>query len=125
MSKKGGKGQKKGDDEGPDPNRVNTALKNECDMLRRQIVTEQERQDKAESNKEEYRDRIIELDSEFEEERDKTKKIVDDMKRQYKEMQDELMQKINSLELKVSTHEKEIEEKDEEITKLDKEIKEE
>jgi hypothetical protein len=34
MSKKGGK---KNDDEGPDPNRINTALKTECDYLKAKI----------------------------------------------------------------------------------------
>ena len=102
MSKKGGKGAKKGDDEGPDANRINTALQNEVDMLQRMIVTEQERQDTAKSNTEMYRNRIVELDGEFEQERDKTKKIVDDMKRQYKDMQDRLMEQINELETKLN-----------------------
>ena len=125
MSKKGGKGAKKGDDEGPDANRINTALQNEVDMLQRMIVTEQERQDTAKSNTEMYRNRIVELDGEFEQERDKTKKIVDDMKRQYKDMQDRLMEQINELEAQVSGHEADIQNKDEQIALLDQEIREE
>lgn len=125
MSKKGGKGNKKGDDEGPDANRINTALQNEVNMLKRMIVSEQERQDTAKSNSEMYRNRIVELDGEFSQERDKTKKIVDDMKRQYKEMQDRLMEQINELEAQVSGHEADIQNKDEQIALLDQEIREE
>jgi len=125
MSKKPSKGAKKGDDEGPDPSRVTAALQNECDMLQRQIVTEQERQDKAKSNENAYRDRIVELDTEFTEERDKTKKIVDEMKRQYKDMQDRLMEQIITLEAQVAEHETDIQNKDEQISLLDQEIKEE
>lgn len=125
MSKKPSKGAKKGDDEGPDPARVNAALQNECDMLQRMIVTEQERQDKAKSNQKSYDDRILEIDSEFTEEREKTKKIVDDMKRQYKDMQDRLMEQIIALQAQVAEHETDIQNKDEQISLLDQEIKEE
>ena len=51
--------------------------------------------------------------------------IVDDMKRQYKDMQDRLMEKINELQTEVSGHEDDIVAKDEEIALLDQEIKEE
>ena len=120
-----GKGNKKGDEEGPDPARINLVLQNECNMLQRQIVSEQERQDTAKSNEEAYRNRIIELDQEFTQERDKTKDIVDDMKRQYKVMEDGFMEKINILEAEVAGHESDIQNKDEQIHLLDQEIKEE
>ena len=113
MSKKGGKGNKKNDDEGPDAARINTALQNEVNMLQRMIVSEQERQDTAKSNKEAYRNRIVELEKEFSQERDKTKTIVDDMKRQYKDMQDRLMEQINELETQVAGHEADIQNKEE------------
>ena len=124
MSKKG-KGNKKNDEDGPDPTRINAALKNQNDMLQRMIVTEQERQDKSLSNTQMYNDRIVELDSEFTEERDKTKKIVDDMKRQYADMQDRLMSEINELEAQVNEHDTDINNKDEQISLLEQEIKEE
>ncbi len=73
MSKNKGKGAKKGDDEGPDAARINTALENNCKMLQRMIVSEQERQDTAKANQEAYRERMIELDGEFKSEREKTK----------------------------------------------------
>ncbi len=47
------------------------------------------------------------------------------MKRQYKDMQDRLMEKINELQTEVSGHEDDIVAKDEEIALLDQEIKEE
>ena len=123
MSKKNA--GKKNDDDGPDPNRINTALKAECDMLQRQIVTEQERQDKAKSNENDLRDRVIELDSEFTEKREETRKIVDDMKRQYQTMQDDLMGQIVKLEKQVDDNEADIKNKDDQIFLLDQEIKEE
>ena len=122
MSKKGAK---KNDDEGPDPNRINTALKTECDFLKAKIVSEQERRDKAESNQKAFRDRIVELDEEFTDERDKTKKIVDDMKRQYKTMQDDLNEKITNLEGQANEHESDIKAKDDNISLLEQQIKEE
>lgn len=125
MSKKAGKGAKKDDGEGPDAARINTALKNEGGMLQRMIVSEQERQDTAKSNEEGYKNRIIELDGEFTKEREQTKKIVDDMKRQYKDMQDRLMEQINELESHVSEHESDIQNKDEQISLLDQQIREE
>lgn len=125
MSKAKGKGKAKGDDSAPDPTRINTALQIECAMLQKQIVSEQEREDNAKSNEEAYRNRIIELDQEFTQEREKTKEIVDDMKRQYKDMQERLMEQINELETQVSGHEADIQNKDEQISLLDQEIKEE
>lgn len=94
-------------------------------MLQRMIVSEQEREDKARSNEEAYRNRIIELDQEFTQERDKTKEIVDDMKRQYKDMEGRLMEQINELDTQVSGHKSDIQNKDEQISLLDQEIKEE
>ena len=125
MSKKGGKGASKDDGEGPDATRINTALKNEGEMLQRMIVSEQERQDNAKSNEEGYKNRILELEGDFTKERENTKKIVDDMKRQYKDMQDRLMEQINELDSHVFEHESDIQNKDEQISLLDQQIKEE
>ena len=122
MSK--GKGNKN-EDEGPDPNRINIALKNEGELLQRMIVSEQERQDSAKFNENELRNRLKELEIKRTQEEDRTKKIVDDMKRQYKIMQDDYEAKIETNEKEVAEQEADIQRKDEQIALLEQEIKEE
>ena len=122
MSKgKGGKAE----EEGLDPNRINIALKNEWELLQRMIVSEQERQDSAKYNENELRNRLKELEIKRTEEEDRTKKIVDDMKRQYYDLQVKLNKQIDDNQAQVTQFEADIQNKDEQIALLEQEIKEE
>lgn len=75
-------------------------------------MEEQDRADRAKAGENELKARVLELEQDYKDEKDKLFCIVSDMTRQYKQMQDELLKEINELK-------KTVIEKDEIISKGD------
>jgi hypothetical protein len=55
MSKKGGKGKKKGDDDGPDQEEMAMILKAQVDTMKARLVLEQERTNNSRSKEDDIR----------------------------------------------------------------------
>ena len=91
----------KKDEEGPDPAKINYAPEAHLGAMKERIVTEEERRDRAKASENDMRNRIVELNDDFSELRVGTKSTVDDLKRQYKDMEDSLMEKITKLDTEV------------------------
>ena len=66
--------------------------------LKMQLAERQEQAIKAMSSKRELQARVQDLQSDFEKERQGTLEITKDMTRQYKGMQEELLNRVNTLE---------------------------
>mmetsp|Transcript_33388 Transcript_33388/g.56052 ORF Transcript_33388/g.56052 Transcript_33388/m.56052 type:complete len:194 (+) Transcript_33388:42-623(+) len=69
-----------------------------CQSLQVQLAERSEESSKALAAKREYKARIEQIQRDFEEEQRQTFEITQDMTRQYKGMQEELLTKINKLE---------------------------
>eukprot|EP01039_Chlorochromonas_danica_P010578 gene10578-11722_t len=69
-----------------------------CQSLQVQLAERSEEAAKALAAKREYQDRIQQISKDFEEEQRITLEITQDMTRQYKGMQEELLTRINKLE---------------------------
>jgi len=65
------------------------------------LVIEQEKADKSKVSENSLRDRIIELDKAFSNEKDKLYNVTTEMNKQYKQMQDALLTDINELKFGV------------------------
>ena len=141
-SKKKG-GAKDGDDKAQ--KEMNEILAGQISVLKwkigkNYIAMEQEKSDKSRSGQNECKQRLVEINQEFEDEERKTFQINSEMKQQYRAMLKELEEKIGRLDddLKngekdlfekqrhikdiIKTKDKEIEEKDNEIRDLRKKI---
>lgn len=64
-------------------------------------MIEQERADKAKVGENRLKERIFELEKDFEREKEKLFKVTSEMNKQYKQMQDELLKDINELKANV------------------------
>lgn len=64
-------------------------------------VIEQEKADKAKVNENKLKERIFQLQTAFENEREKLFKITNEMNKQYKTTQDEMLKDINKLKADV------------------------
>lgn len=69
-----------------------------CQSLQVQLAERSEEAAKAYASKREYQERIHQISNDFEEEKRLTYEITQDMTRQYKGMQEELLSRINKLE---------------------------
>ena len=69
-----------------------------CQSLQVQLAERSEEASKALAAKREYKSRIEQISKDFEEEQRQTFEITQDMTRQYKGMQEELLTRINKLE---------------------------
>lgn len=65
------------------------------------IVIEQEKADKSKVNENKLKEKIFDLEKAFENEREKLFKITNEMNKQYKQMQDEILKDINQLKADV------------------------
>jgi len=102
-AKKGGKGKGKdsgGGDGGAEltPMEVAKLMQAENIALQRKLAERQEEASKAIASRREIQNRVIELKRDFEDEQKQTYQITADMTRQYKSMQEELLNRINILE---------------------------
>jgi chromosome segregation ATPase len=100
-----GKAAKKGKDAGSGesgaeltPLEVAKLLQAENQALQRKLAERQEEAASASAAKREIQNRVLELKRDFEEEQKQTYQITADMTRQYKSMQEELLNRINILE---------------------------
>jgi len=101
MGKGKAKGKKaEGGEDGAEmtPMEVAKLLQAENMALQRELAHRQEESSKALASKREIQNRIMELKRDFEEEQKSTYVITADMTRQYKAMQQELLNRINMLE---------------------------
>lgn len=89
---------------------------------------EQEKSDRARAGQAECRQKLVEIDHCFEEERKKSLQVNFDMKDRYKQMMDEKEAKISALEEELRTGLKELSDKEKHIREItmkkDKEIEE-
>mmetsp|Transcript_20157 Transcript_20157/g.44804 ORF Transcript_20157/g.44804 Transcript_20157/m.44804 type:complete len:194 (+) Transcript_20157:84-665(+) len=69
-----------------------------CQSLQVQLAERSEESSKAMAAKREYKTRVDQIQKDFEEEQKQTFEITQDMTRQYKGMQEELLTRINKLE---------------------------
>ena len=74
-----------------------------CQSLQVQLAERSEEAAKALSAKREYQERIEQIMKDFQEEKRQTYEITQDMTRQYKGMQEELLSRINALEKTIET----------------------
>eukprot|EP00164_Ancoracysta_twista_P003897 GFYU01005224.1.p1 GENE.GFYU01005224.1~~GFYU01005224.1.p1 ORF type:complete len:198 (+),score=86.75 GFYU01005224.1:213-806(+) len=100
--KKGGKGKKKDagaeDAEAIGPEHELAKVLLHVEALERELVTRRENEQRAVAAMNELRQRVLEYDTLFDNERSTTFDITSDMTRQYKAMQEELLGRINVLE---------------------------
>eukprot|EP01029_Cantina_marsupialis_P029595 TRINITY_DN781886_c0_g1_i1.p1 TRINITY_DN781886_c0_g1~~TRINITY_DN781886_c0_g1_i1.p1 ORF type:complete len:195 (+),score=64.87 TRINITY_DN781886_c0_g1_i1:305-889(+) len=136
--KKGKKGKKKASaDDGDltDPVALAKFFEIENKALRRKLANRTEDATRAIIKKRELQEKLVDLKSDFHEEKHSTFEITADMTRQYKAMQEELLTRINQLENSIMTlkqqledsrakHEETKREKDATIARKDAEINE-
>jgi len=102
--KKGkGKGKKKKEDSGEDgaemnPLQIALQFQAENKSLQRQLAMRTEEASKALASRKELQKKVAELKRDFDEEQDQTHELTADMTRQYKAMQEELLNRVNILE---------------------------
>jgi len=104
------------------------------DVLQTRLMMKDEQTKASKQAQEELRQRIVDLDKDFEKEGDVCKETSGEMKRQYREMQEDFRKRIKDLQQKVEQAKQEIEtvnkeiervrvEKDEKIRQKEIEIK--
>eukprot|EP00743_Colponemidia_sp_Colp-15_P001143 GILK01001255.1.p1 GENE.GILK01001255.1~~GILK01001255.1.p1 ORF type:complete len:202 (+),score=58.52 GILK01001255.1:29-634(+) len=81
-----------------DPAELNKYLELQVQTLQRKLMMKTEDALRARASENELRSRVMELDRDFNEEQQRTFDITSDMTRQYKAMQEELLNRINQLE---------------------------
>lgn len=68
----------------------------------------------------EMRSTLLEVQKDYEEEKDRTADIVSDMTRQYKAMREELMKKVNSLNEEIAFYKNKLEEEKERVEEMER-----
>ncbi|MBS1889936.1 MAG: hypothetical protein JST59_01470 [Actinobacteria bacterium] len=96
-------------------------LNNKIHTLQKQLVTEQEKADGIRGAENELRERVMYLDKDLNNEKDKLKTITTAMTHQYKQMQKEYGDELNSLTKKIGERENDLKKSEEQITQTRKE----
>mmetsp|Transcript_11956 Transcript_11956/g.17628 ORF Transcript_11956/g.17628 Transcript_11956/m.17628 type:complete len:202 (-) Transcript_11956:83-688(-) len=118
--KKGGKKKKKQDDQGENGGELTDEQKAKlymatCQSLQMQLAERSEEASKATSMKMQLAGNLEQMQTKYEIEEEKTYAITRDMTRQYKGMQEELLDKINALENTVQSLKDELDRKKQEL----------
>mmetsp|Transcript_63706 Transcript_63706/g.179325 ORF Transcript_63706/g.179325 Transcript_63706/m.179325 type:complete len:195 (-) Transcript_63706:123-707(-) len=130
MARQGGGGEA----DKPNYEEENFYMRRKRDVLQYRIMIKDEQTAASKKAEEELRQRIVELEKNFEDESDKCRENTGEMNRQYREMQESFNERIEVLQRQVAEAKQEIEavnkqidqvriEKDEIIRQKDQEIK--
>ena len=126
--KKGGKGKKKGGKGKDIFNKIERHEENEMlaaqqEALHVRFVNESEEANRVKASENEKRLRFMQLERQVKQEQKLQMEIIADMTRQFKSVEEDMLEKINDLSTKKSQNENEIEKLEERKTNLQNDIK--